>query len=393
MTHNVCFPCEYYRLLLKRIGILMDAGKMSVEMSVQIIEPGGARLVINTRKKSEKIVRMARNIVLFAFAGVILTACSGGYSGLSSNKTSLAPASQMSHSIRQTPATVPQIAMSRPTKTVAIKMAAIIGPPSNVASKLTKKITSELKKRNINVIKGKAGYNMRGYVVSSSEAKGAKLAYIWDLKNRAGRKQTRISGEKTVSTGTSDNPWKGINDQVIAAVASDTADQLAGWLVKKNGGVIKTATTSPAKRIRTANIPASRAPATTASTGNANVKRVIMAMVMPVTGAPGDGKTSLTKAIKKQLYAKGIRLTSKRTDSVYQVRGVVQVGSAKKGNQSIRIDWKVYDPRGKRLGTVTQKNEIPKGSLSGSWGPIADAAAGAAANGISKLLPKTARRS
>ena len=147
------------------------------------------------------------------------------------------------------------------------------------------------------------------------------------------------------------------------------------------------------KRIRTANIPTPKAPATTASTGKTKLKRVIMAMVIPVTGAPGDGKISLTKAIKKQLYAKGIRLTSKRTDSVYQVRGVVQVGNAKKGKQAIRIDWKVYDPRGKRLGTVTQKNEIPKDSLSGSWGPIADAAAGAAANGISKLLPKTARRS
>ncbi|MCP4934021.1 MAG: hypothetical protein GY927_07395 [bacterium] len=362
-------------------------------MSVQIIEPGGARLVINTRKKVGQVVRAVRNIVLFAFVGATLAACSGGYSGLSSNKTSLAPATQMSHSIRPKSATVQQIAMSRPTKTVAIKMAAIVGPPSNVASKLTRKITSELKKRNINVIKGKAGYNMRGYVVSSSEEKGAKLAYIWDLKNKAGRKQTRISGEKTVSTGTGDNPWKGVNDQVIAAVASDTADQLAVWLVKKNGGVVKTATRSPGGKVRTANRPVSKTPATTASTRKANIKRVVMAMVVPVTGAPGDGKTSLTRAIKKQLYAKGIRLTSKRTDSVYQVRGVVQVGAANRGKQAIRIDWKVYDPRGKRLGTVTQKNEIPKGSLSGSWGPIAAAAAGAAANGISKLLPKKARRS
>ena len=213
MTNNVCFPCGHYRLLLKRFGILMDTGKMSVEMSVQIIEPGGAKLVINTRKKVGQVVRTVRNIVLFAFAGATLAACSGGYSGLSSNKTSLAPASQMSRSIRPTPPKAPQIAMSRPTKTVAIKMAAIVGPPSTVAGKLTKKITSELKKRNINVIKGKAGYNMRGYVVSSSEAKGAKLAYIWDLKNKAGRKQTRILGEKTVSTGTSDDPWKGVNDQ------------------------------------------------------------------------------------------------------------------------------------------------------------------------------------
>ena len=69
MTNNVCFPCGHYGLLLKRIGILMDAGKLSVEMSVQIIEPGGARLVINTRKTVGQVVRTVRNIVLFAFAG------------------------------------------------------------------------------------------------------------------------------------------------------------------------------------------------------------------------------------------------------------------------------------------------------------------------------------
>ncbi len=59
------------------------------------------------------------------------------------------------------------------------------------------------------------------------------------------------------------------------------------------------------------------------------------------------------------------------------------------GKQSIRIDWLVLDPNGKKLGTVSQQNTIPKGSLNGPWGAIADAAAGAAAAGIIKLLPKS----
>ncbi len=332
-------------------------------------------------------MRVTRKIVLLGFAGASLAACTSSVPGISTGSTSLAPSSSGIDYVPPARAVVKKTMITKSTRTVKVAMAPVVGPPSKIARKLTAKIKSELKKRNIRVVKGKSAYKMRGYVVSSSEGSGAKLAYIWDLNNKAGRKQTRISGEKTVSTGSSEDPWKGVKDQVIAGIARDTAEQLAGWLVKKNGGVVKTAATSPARR------PAAKAPRTTASTGKPAVKRVIMAMVMPVTGAPGDGKTSLTKAIKKQLYAKGIRLTSQRTDSVYQVRGVVQVGTAKKGTQSIRIDWKVYDPRGKRLGTVTQKNEIPKGSLSGTWGPIADAAAGAAANGISKLLPKTARRS
>jgi hypothetical protein len=64
------------------------------------------------------------------------------------------------------------------------------------------------------------------------------------------------------------------------------------------------------------------------------------------------------------------------------------VGAAKEGKQAIQIDWRVKDPQGKALGTVSQKNEIPEGSLDGSWGKTADAAAAAAAQGIVKLLPQ-----
>jgi hypothetical protein len=53
------------------------------------------------------------------------------------------------------------------------------------------------------------------------------------------------------------------------------------------------------------------------------------------------------------------------------------------------IDWQVLDPTGKKLGTVSQQNMIPRGSLNGPWGAIADAAASAAADGIIKLLPKS----
>ena len=49
----------------------------------------------------------------------------------------------------------------------------------------------------------------------------------------------------------------------------------------------------------------------------------------------------------------------------------------------------MLDPSGKKLGTVSQQNMIPRGSLNGPWGAIADAAAGAAAAGIIKLLPKS----
>ncbi len=339
--------------------------------------------VINSTDKIRMVARAVRNVTLFALAGFGLASCSSSLSGLSSGPApSLAPADTTAYSA---PQTLSRQAEMRPAKAVSLTLAPIVGPPSAIAKKLNSKIVSELARRNINVVKKKkAPYKMRGYVVSSAEGNGAKLAYIWDLNNKAGRRQTRITGEKNIYNDKGANPWKGVNDKVIASIAKDTANQLAGWMAKKDGSAANVAGKGRIPR-------SSRSPVTTASTRNAH-KQVIMAMVVPVSGAPGDGKTSLTKAIKKRLYSKGIRLTSSRADSVYQVRGVVQVGKVAKGKQPIRIDWRVYDPKGKRLGTVTQKNEIPQGSLNGSWGPIADAAAGAAAEGITKLLPKSTRR-
>ena len=117
-------------------------------------------------------------------------------------------------------------------------------------------------------------------------------------------------------------------------------------------------------------------------------KGPVTTIVSPVSGAPGDGTKSLTAAIKKRLYAKGVKLASVQSGNTYTVKGIVSVTDGSGGKQSIRIDWQVIDPSGKRVGTVSQQNNIPKGSLDGPWGAIADAAAGAAADGIVKLLPK-----
>ena len=112
------------------------------------------------------------------------------------------------------------------------------------------------------------------------------------------------------------------------------------------------------------------------------------ALVPTVTGAPGDGSTSLTAAIQRELTSKGVRSADRPTTAAYRVEGTVTMGEAKDGKQPIQIEWLVRDPQGKKLGTVSQKNEIPEGSLDGAWGRTAEQAAGAAAQGIVKLLPQ-----
>jgi hypothetical protein len=138
--------------------------------------------------------------------------------------------------------------------------------------------------------------------------------------------------------------------------------------------------------VETAAAPAPTHPGPT--TGSIGRDGPVMAVVPSVTGAPGDGSKSLTAAIQRELTSKGVSLSDKATAVAYRVEGKVTVGEAKEGKQPIHIEWLVRDPHGKKLGTVSQRNEIPEGSLDGEWGKTAEQAAGAAAQGIVKLLPQ-----
>jgi hypothetical protein len=111
-------------------------------------------------------------------------------------------------------------------------------------------------------------------------------------------------------------------------------------------------------------------------------------LVPAVTGAPGDGSKSLAAAIQRELSGRGVTVSERAAPGAYRVEGTVVMGKAEGGKQAISIEWLVRDPQGKKLGTVSQKNEIAEGSLDGPWGKVADQAAGAAVQGIVKLLPQ-----
>jgi hypothetical protein len=174
-----------------------------------------------------------------------------------------------------------------------------------------------------------------------------------------------------------------VDSAAIRSIAGKTTSQLSAILSRRGGSANAVAAASDA---------APAAPATTASTPpppSLASPKAAGVVVAPVAGAPGDGQRSLTTALKKRLYAGGVKLANGTATGVYMVKGSVKLVDASGGKQSIRIDWLVLDPSGKKLGTVSQQNTIPKGSLNGPWGAIADAAAGAAADGIIKLLPKS----
>lgn len=285
-----------------------------------------------------------------------------------------------------------------------IAIAPIIGAPDKIAKQLQSQLTGAMKRRNIAVATGPgANYTLRGYVVSAREKTGTKISYIWDVTDTTGKRVNRISGEEVAAASSGSDPWASVTPTLMGKISDKTATSLATWLPTQTasapaiagavqaapataGKVAKNKASSANNQVQQARASAGQSLAggtTTGSIGSGEVNAIIPS----VTGAPGDGSMSLTKAIRNELSRSGVALGAAPTPQSYRVEGRVALRQAVSGKQEIKIDWDVKDPKGKKLGTVSQKNNIPAGSLDGAWGKTADAAAAAAAQGILKLLP------
>jgi hypothetical protein len=278
-----------------------------------------------------------------------------------------------------------------------IAIAPIIGTTPEIAAQMTDALVVAGKERKLTLLPSgaKATYTLRGYLIASSEKQGAKISYIWDLTDAQGGRVARVSGDEIIAKRAGSDPWSVVDAAAIRSIAGKTTSQIAASMPRgrsstpavaaaPSSGSTSTSAISPPAATTT-----TTAAATAASPPRAAAPKAAGVLVQPVTGAPGDGQRSLTIALKKRLYAGGVKLANGTAVNVYMVKGIVKLSDASGGKQSIRIDWQVVDPTGKKLGTVSQQNTIPRGSLNGPWGAIADAAAGAAADGIIKLLPKT----
>jgi uncharacterized lipoprotein YmbA len=294
-----------------------------------------------------------------------------------------------------------------------VMVAPIIGAPDAVAKQIQQEFTSAIEKQRVAVAVAKderVDYTLRGYIVAAKDKQGTKVSYIWDVTDPTGKRVNRVTGEEMASAGGSKDPWAALTPAVAQSIAGKAANSFATWLTTRGQAAVASATPHPAGVGAQANTegapekapaPAKGAVAATPSaappasggttTGSISNDGPLAAVVPAVNGAPGDGGSSLASALQRELSGKGISVASKSAAAAaYRVEGTVTMGAAKEGKQPIQIEWLVRDPQGKKLGTVSQRNEIPEGSLDGPWGKTAEQAAGAAAQGILKLLPQKA---
>jgi hypothetical protein len=329
---------------------------------------------------------MVGSILLASLVAAGLSGC-GSTSNLLGGGTPSAQDSLAIPSGSSTPSSSPV------TQSAKLQIAPVIGSPDNVARDLQTQLASDIGREGLTVVTANNStgeYVVRGYIVAAREKTKSKISYIWDVTDQSGKRVHRITGEEMV-VGTGKDPWSAVTPAVIGKISGKTSKEIASWIAS-GGSVpvasgIKTQSTDVASNASRSSY-ASAAPSPIApTTGSITQSGPVTAVVPLVTGAPGDGGPTLTTAIQRELSKSGLKLATTPDSQAYKVVGKVAIGSSKDGKQPIQIDWNVIDPTGKKLGTVSQKNEVPSGSLDGTWGQTADAAAAAAAQGIIKLLP------
>lgn len=324
--------------------------------------------------------------VPFAVTAFIFTLALGGCANDASN---------LLGSATQPLAQAPEAATA---KTTTVAIAPVLGVPDGTSKQIISQLSTGLDSKRFTLVTDAtqpADYTLRGYATAakdpgSKDKSASKLSYFFDVMDRSGKKVNRIAGDEMLGTaGAGKDIWHSVTPGVTQSVASKTATAFSSFVPAAGGAAMPamaSAADAGATPIKTAAGPADLAPKPT-QTGSIEKSGQVLAMVPSVTGAPGDGSAALSAALQKELVGSGISMTDSTAAQAYRVEGKVTIGADKGGKQPIEISWVVKDPQGKKLGTVSQKNEIPQGSLDGAWGKTADAAAAAAAQGIVKLIP------
>jgi hypothetical protein len=289
-------------------------------------------------------------------------------------------------------AIAPQPVAQAPQQAAAkIAIAPIIGPPDAISKALASQLSDASERQKIGVARGNgdvANYTLRGYFVAPAKDKaGNKLSYIWDVTDPAGKRVNRITGEEVLAPVGGGDAWASVTPQIMQTISDKTAASLAAWLPTQSqpgAAVAGGAAATPAVAHGTLP-PATAASAQPAGTTTGSIASAILSTAPRVTGAPGDGNTSLAAAMRRELEEKGVQV-SEAGQSAYRVGADVKIKPPKDGMQAISINWTVNDPKGAEVAKITQNNEVPAGYLDKSWGQSAEDAAKAASVQIKQVI-------
>ena len=198
------------------------------------------------------------------------------------------------------------------------------------------------------------------------------------------RASLHLKGEGTMAAGESSArayiDWRFLDSEGRELAAFQSAPELRpGAIAEANARAIDNIVRRVGQSLEQSRVLARRPPAEPPAS-------TVTVSVLPVEGAPGDGRESLTQALQLMLRNAGLKVASQIDADGLLVYGDVAVAPVLPDKERVDLQWTVKWPDGREVGRVTQSNEIPVGLLRRRWGQIALAAAEGAAAGIVALV-------
>jgi hypothetical protein len=194
-------------------------------------------------------------------------------------------------------------------------------------------------------------------------AEGESLSLVAQVEEPDGTLVAQASEEAALPAGA----WDEADPFVLAGVADRLAEILAGQLRP-----------APIEQVAIPGFPGARL------------------VVLPISGAPGDGGDALPSALRAELERRDLPLARHPGPDDLLIAGLVELEPAGAGTQQATITWRLLEAGpegglGPEIGRIAQANRIPEGSLDGRWGQIAVQVADYAADGLEDLLDQASR--
>jgi len=135
------------------------------------------------------------------------------------------------------PAASPETQVTAVVTDVRVQFAPVVGASAAASAPLASRLASRAGTRGITLVQAgdtSATHVMKGYFSAISEGDGTTVIYVWDVLDPAGTRVHRIQGQAKAPAGNG-NGWESVQPSTMEAIADQTVDQLASWLVSRSG--------------------------------------------------------------------------------------------------------------------------------------------------------------
>ncbi len=217
-------------------------------------------------------------------------------------------------------------------------------------------VADALQAEEVPAVAGRARRRSDWTLLLSAEVRGADVVPSYAVQNPSGEVQGTSEGAPVSIAA-----WAGGDPAVLKDAAAQAAPGIASLLNR---------------------IEAARRQ----SDPNSLLNRPARVYFSGVTGAPGDGNSSLPAQMRTKLTAMGLVIQDAANGADFSLAGQVQTAPGAKGTIRIELQWIVSDSKGAERGRIVQLNEVPPGTLDQYWGDVAVVVADEAAGGVRDVV-------